>query len=261
MSYGDAFDALAKGPPKPKTTDITITEGRTIARGQPAAAQDLAAGQLRRPPRGARRSSPRSSTARRKSVRTREGFLFPATYQVRVGAPVSDLVDQAARRRSASKFATVNLRLREVARSSRAYDVLIIASMIEREAAVAKDRAPDRLGDLQPAQPVHPARASTRRSATGSTTGRGRCASPSSRTTARTTRAAPGPAADADRQPGPGARSAPPRARRRPTSSTSSSSRAGTASTPSRRPTPSSSARPQRYERRAQAKGGSPVNC
>ena len=73
-----------------------------------------------------------------RNIRTREGFLFPATYQVRVGAPVSDLVTrqlQTFRKR----FATLDL---SYARSKKLtpYDVLIIASMIEREAAVAKDR-------------------------------------------------------------------------------------------------------------------------
>ena len=136
-SYGDALAALEKGPPPPRTTDITITEGRTVAeanrllkrtslRGSYSAAVSRAA--LLRPQQF---GAPRS-------IRTKEGFLFPATYRLRVGAPVSDLVTkqlQTFRRR----FGTVNLAYAR-SRKLSAYDVLIIASMVEREAGVPKDR-------------------------------------------------------------------------------------------------------------------------
>jgi uncharacterized YceG family protein len=68
-----------------------------------------------------------------------EGFLFPATYELRRGAPVSALV---AEQLSAFKqrFRTVDLRY---ARSKRLtpFDVLIIASMVERETAAPRERA------------------------------------------------------------------------------------------------------------------------
>ena len=74
-----------------------------------------------------------------RSVRTLEGFLFPSTYTLRKGGPVSAAGDQAAAQTFRKQFRTVNL---AYARSKKLtpYDVLIIASMIEREAAVAKDR-------------------------------------------------------------------------------------------------------------------------
>jgi UPF0755 protein len=137
ISYGAAFDALAAGPPKAKTTDITITEGRTVREVNRLLKKTSLEGSYSLATRRSRVLRPQQYGAPR-SVRTLEGFLFPATYQVRIGAPTSDLVSkqlQAFRR----NFARVNL---AYARSKRltAYDVLIIASMIEREAAVAKDR-------------------------------------------------------------------------------------------------------------------------
>ena len=68
------------------------------------------------------------------------------------------------------------------------YDVLIIASMIEREAQL-RARAPARLGrHLQPAQAGYAACGSTPRSATRRTIGSARSNSPSSTSRSRTTR-------------------------------------------------------------------------
>jgi UPF0755 protein len=137
ISYGAAFDALAAGPPKAKTTDVTITEGRTIGEVNRLLKKTSLRGSYSAATRRSRVLRPQQYGAPR-SVRTREGFLFPATYQVRIGAPTSDLVTKQLQT-FRKKFATVNL---AYARSKKltAYDVLIIASMIEREAAVAKDR-------------------------------------------------------------------------------------------------------------------------
>jgi uncharacterized YceG family protein len=137
ISYGAAFDALAAGPPKARTTDITITEGRTIGEVNRLLKKTSLQGGYAGATRRSRVLRPQSYGAPR-SVHSLEGFLFPATYQVRIGGPTSDLVTkqlQAFRR----NFRGVNL---AYARSKKltAYDVLIIASMIEREAAVAKDR-------------------------------------------------------------------------------------------------------------------------
>ena len=137
ISYGAAFDALAAGPPKAKTTDVTITEGRTIGEVNRLLKKTSLRGSYAAATRRSRVLRPQQYGAPR-SVRTREGFLFPATYQVRIGAPTSDLVTKQLQT-FRKKFATVNL---AYARSKKltAYDVLTIASMIEREAAVAKDR-------------------------------------------------------------------------------------------------------------------------
>ena len=137
MTYAAAFDALAKGPPKPKTTDITITEGRTIREANRLLRKTSLKGSYAGAARRSKVLRPQQYGAPRR-IRTLEGFLFPATYQVRVGAPVADLVTKQLQN-FRKQFATVNLAYAK-SKKLTAYDVLIIASMIEREAAVAKDR-------------------------------------------------------------------------------------------------------------------------
>jgi UPF0755 protein len=135
ISYGAALDALSKGPP-PNTVRITIPEGRSrreIARivGGSLAGSYLAATRSSALLTPRRYGAPRGASL--------EGFLFPATYVLRRGRPVSDLVDQqlTAFKR---EFAGIGLRYART-KNLTPYDVLIIASMIEREAAVPRDRA------------------------------------------------------------------------------------------------------------------------
>jgi UPF0755 protein len=136
-AYGDVFDTLAKGPPKSRTTDITLTEGRTIREANRLLRRTSLQGSYAAAARASRILRPQQYGAPR-SVRTKEGFLFPATYKVRVGAPVSALVDQQLRN-FRRQFGKVNVRYAR-SKNLTPYEVLIIASMIEREAAVAKDR-------------------------------------------------------------------------------------------------------------------------
>jgi UPF0755 protein len=67
-----------------------------------------------------------------------EGFLFPATYELRRGASVRTLV---AKQLEAFKreFAKVDLAFAR-RRNLTAYDVLTIASMVEREASLDRER-------------------------------------------------------------------------------------------------------------------------
>jgi UPF0755 protein len=67
-----------------------------------------------------------------------EGFLFPATYELPEDATARDLVDQQIEAYEANT-ADVNYRYAR-SRNLTEYDVLIIASMIEREVAVARER-------------------------------------------------------------------------------------------------------------------------
>ncbi len=72
---------------------------------------------------------------RRRSI---EGFLFPALYEFDQHTPADALIaDQIAA--FEERWRTIDLR-RARARRLNAYDVLIIASMIERETAVAAER-------------------------------------------------------------------------------------------------------------------------
>ena len=139
MSYGAVIDALVKGPSAAKTVDVTIPPGRAIR--QTAARLRAAHVPLRGSYLAAARRSPMLnpvSYGARRSTPNLEGFLFPDTYQVRVGSPASDLV---ARQLQAfkKKFAKVDLRAAK-SKNLSAYDVLIIASMIEREADLDRER-------------------------------------------------------------------------------------------------------------------------
>jgi uncharacterized YceG family protein len=67
-----------------------------------------------------------------------EGFLFPAVYDFTQETTAKELVsDQLTAFRK--RFATVNLKYAR-SKNLTPYDVLIIASMVEKEAAVAKER-------------------------------------------------------------------------------------------------------------------------
>src|SRR4051812_23069975 len=90
MSYGAAIDALTTAPAVAKTVKLTIPEGRSRQEIVPIVKQLGVTGNYlqatnRRPPKGL--GAPRSA-------RTLEGYLFPATYQLKPGAPVSALVKQ-----------------------------------------------------------------------------------------------------------------------------------------------------------------------
>jgi peptidoglycan lytic transglycosylase G len=134
MSYGAALDAIAGGPPSNVVT-MVIPEGRS--RREVARQID---GTLKGDYLAATRSStllnPRRYGARR--AHDLEGFLFPATYDLKRGRPVSTLVEAqliAFKR----EFRRVNLRYAR-RRNLNGYDVLTIASMVEREAQLPAER-------------------------------------------------------------------------------------------------------------------------
>lgn len=137
ISYVAAMDALSKGPPPPKTSKFTITEGRTRQEINRLLKSTSLKGSYLAATVRSRYLNPRNYGAP-KSTRNLEGFLFPATYDIRVGAPVSDLVRKQLIAFKAN-LATVNL-AKARKRNLTAYDVLIIASMIEKEAALDRER-------------------------------------------------------------------------------------------------------------------------
>ena len=67
-----------------------------------------------------------------------EGFLFPATYEVEKGAPVSDLVGKQLDAFN-DNFAGIDMSYAEK-KNLTEYDLVTIASMIEREVQVPKER-------------------------------------------------------------------------------------------------------------------------
>jgi UPF0755 protein len=133
MSYSAALDALTKGVP-PNVVRIVIPEGkarREIAALTKGLGGSYMAATVRSPYLNPHRYGARHA-------RNLEGFLFPASYQLKKGASVRTLVKeqlQAFRQ----TFSKVNLSYAR-RKNLTPYDVLTIASMVEREAALPKDR-------------------------------------------------------------------------------------------------------------------------
>jgi UPF0755 protein len=140
MSYGKALAALSETDVSTKapTIDVTIPEGRSRREIAPIAKRaGLTGDYLAASKRFKGALNPFRYDAPR-GTRSLEGFLFPATYELRPAAPARDLVErQLATFRE--RFASVDLS-RSRRKNLTAYDVLIIASMVEREAQLEKER-------------------------------------------------------------------------------------------------------------------------
>jgi UPF0755 protein len=136
MTYGAVLKILTASPPAAKTTNITIIEGRTRSQINGLLRSQGVPGSYF----GATRHSPLINFAAYGAPRHTpdlEGFLFPDTYQLVQPVSIQKLVnDQLNRFRQ--QFAHVNL---GYARSKQLtpYDVLIIASLVQGEAATARD--------------------------------------------------------------------------------------------------------------------------
>jgi uncharacterized YceG family protein len=140
MSNGDALEALVQGPKAKivKTFRFTIPEGRSrsevvpLVKKSPIEGDYLKATVTRK---ALRRAHSLGLPRRSKNP---EGFLFPATFELVNGATSADLVDR--------QFDAFEQNLGEVdmsaakRRNLTRYDVLIIASMVEREAQLDKER-------------------------------------------------------------------------------------------------------------------------
>jgi UPF0755 protein len=137
MSYSAAIDALSKPPPKVIAVKVVIPEGYTRRQISELVREDALSGDYLAASERSKLLSPRHYGAPR-GTRNLEGFLFPATYDLRAGAPVQKLVDEqliAFRRR----FGSSDTR-RAHALGVTPYEMLTVASMIEREAQSEHDR-------------------------------------------------------------------------------------------------------------------------
>jgi cell division protein YceG involved in septum cleavage len=188
MSYGGAIDALVTGPKAKvvKTVNVTVPEGLSVREAAPQVDQGPLEGSYLKAARSSRTLRKVRQLGAPRRVDTAEGFLFPATYTLIDGAPARNLVDRQLAAFE-ENFAKVDLSFAQRKNLTR-YDVLIIASMVERETQSDKERGLvasviyNRLAEAFRS-------ASTPRSAMSRTTGAIPCASPSSSATARTTRA------------------------------------------------------------------------
>ncbi len=138
MSYGAVLAILTKPPPPVPVTELTIIPGRTRRKIDSLLKSQGISGSYYAATRRSALLNPTAYGASR-GTDSLEGFLFPDTYQLREPVSIAALVaDQL--KRFKQQFAAVKL---DYARSRHltAYDVLIVASMIEGEAQNAHDRA------------------------------------------------------------------------------------------------------------------------
>jgi UPF0755 protein len=138
MPYAAALTALTTAPKAAPVLNVTLPEGPSRREAAPRVREAGVRGDYLAATRRSTKLDPRDYGAPR-GTRTLEGFLFPATYELRQSqATASRLV---SRQLDAFKdaFAKVDMRAARRRNLSR-YDVLIIASMVEREALAARDR-------------------------------------------------------------------------------------------------------------------------
>ncbi len=140
MTNGAAIDALIQGPKVKvvKTFDVSIPEGRSIKEGAPSIQKSGIEGNYLKATRAARARAAARAIGLPKSVKTLEGMLFPATYELKVGASAQALVDKqiAAMGENLGKVDLTFAKRKNLTR----YDIAIIASLIERETASDKER-------------------------------------------------------------------------------------------------------------------------
>ena len=137
MPYGDAIKALSETPAAPRTIKLTIPEGRARRETAPLVRKAGLSGSYLQASERARGFSTRKYGAPKRTP-SLEGFLFPATYELETDATSRDLVGKQLEtfEREIKKVSMRRARQRNLS----TYDVLIIASMIEREATLAKER-------------------------------------------------------------------------------------------------------------------------
>jgi UPF0755 protein len=133
MSFTAALDALQQGVP-PNVVQVAIPEG--LSRSEIRPLTKGLRGNYVRATRRSRGLDPTDYKAPRRA--SLEGFLFPSTYELKKGKPVRRLVDEQLAQFKKS-FAKVDMSYAR-RKNLTPYDVLIIASLIEREAMVAKER-------------------------------------------------------------------------------------------------------------------------
>jgi UPF0755 protein len=135
MSYSAVLDALTKGPPNNVVT-VVVPEGRSRREIAASVAGLRLSGNYLLATKRSPVLNPRRYGAHR--ARDLEGFLFPATYQLKPGADVSTLVKKQLRTFK-QRFASVSLRAAR-RKNLTPYDVLIIGSLVERETAAPRER-------------------------------------------------------------------------------------------------------------------------
>jgi UPF0755 protein len=135
MSYGAAIDALSQ-PPVKRVTTVTIPEGYSRSQAAQLVGEDGLEGDYRRETVRSKYLNPAQYGGR--GARDLEGFLFPDTFELKPGAPAADLV-QLQLQDFKRRIKGVDMSYAK-SKNLTVFDVLTIASMIEREAGVSGQR-------------------------------------------------------------------------------------------------------------------------
>lgn len=136
MSYAAAIEALTRVAPPPPVVTVAIPEGRSRRETVAIARRAGLRGDYLTASRRSAELNPRRYGAPARA--TLEGFLFPATYELPKGAPVRRLVTDQLRAFK-QNIAQIDLRYAR-SKNLSVFDVLTIASMVEREVSVARER-------------------------------------------------------------------------------------------------------------------------
>jgi UPF0755 protein len=137
VSYGDAIKDLTTPAQERSTVTVTVPEGLSREQIAPLARQAGLTGSYVKASVHSQFLNPDGFGAQGRA-RNLEGFLFPDTYQVKARAPVSDLV-QVQLQNFKARLNSVNMKYAR-SKNLTIYDVLTIASMIEREVQVPRER-------------------------------------------------------------------------------------------------------------------------
>jgi uncharacterized YceG family protein len=136
MSYGAAIDALTTVKEKPTTTTVTIPEGYSRPQAAQLVEEDGLEGSYTKETVHSKYLNPAKYGG--KGAKNLEGFLFPDTFEMKPGSPVANLV-QLQLQDFQRRIKGVDMSYAK-SKNLTVYDVLTIASMIEREAGVASQR-------------------------------------------------------------------------------------------------------------------------
>lgn len=135
MSYGAAIEVLSTAPVK-ATIMVTIPEGYSRVQTAPLVEQEGLTGSYLKASVRSKYLDPADYGGRH--AKNLEGFLFPDTFELKPDAPAADLV-QLQLQDFKRRIRGVDTRYAR-SKNLTTYDVLIIASMVEREAQLGSER-------------------------------------------------------------------------------------------------------------------------
>ena len=158
MSLDEIVGVITTPPPKVPDRSADRSRGPADLHDLPGGAEHLERGgrQTGLSAKRLRVSSPRAAGTRcrrilPRSAGTAEGFLFPETYQLVKKGLTEDVGDPSDARSVPTEAESLDLAGGAEHLGLTPYEVVIVASMIEREAQVDGGAAADRERDLQPA--------------------------------------------------------------------------------------------------------------